>query len=152
MQSIKILSSIIGRIFLSAVFIIAGLNKILNWSGTSEGYLEVLGKWHLATDNAFLERLLDFMAQRSGLFLGLATGLELIGGVLVLVGVFTRVGAVCLITFLIPVTIIYHAFWIMQSPEKDMQVVMFMKNLAILGGLMVVASFGSGFNWKRSED
>ena len=75
MQSIKILSSILGRIFLSAVFIIAGLNKILNWAGTSEGYLEVLAKWHLATDNAFLERLLDVMAQHSGLFLGLATGL-----------------------------------------------------------------------------
>ena len=69
-----------------------------------------------------------------------------------LIGVFTRIGAVALIAFLIPVTIIYHAFWIMQSPEKDLQVVMFMKNLSILGGLMVVASFGSGFNWKRSKD
>lgn len=149
MQIFKILFSIIGRMFLSAIFIIAALNKFLNWAGTREGYLDILGKWHMGTDSAVLERLFDFMARHVDFLLATATGLELIGGVLVLVGIFSRIGALCLIAFLIPVTIVFHPFWILESPERDVQLVMFMKNLAILGGVMLVAAFGSGISFKR---
>lgn len=152
MQLFKILSCIAGRMFLSSIFILAGINKCLNWASSKEGYLEILAKWHLGTDNASAERLFDFMAQQANFFLGFATFLELIGGVLVLLGIFSRFGAYCLIVFLIPVTVIFHPFWILQSPEKELQLIMFMKNLAILGGLMMVAVFGSGISFKKRED
>jgi putative oxidoreductase len=151
MQIFKILFCILGRMFLSAIFIIAALNKLLNWSSAKEGYLEVLAKWHLATDNIVVERIFDLMAQQANFFLVAATALELIGGLLVLVGIFSRLGAYLLIVFLIPVTVIYHAFWILSSSERDIQLVMFMKNIAILGGLMIIAVFGSGITFTKSQ-
>jgi len=151
MQLFKILFCILGRMCLSAIFVIAAANKLFNWSNAREGYLEVFAKWHLRTDNIFFERLFDLMAQQANFFLATATALELIGGLLVLVGVFSRVGAYLLIVFLIPVTVVYHAFWILSSPERDIQLVMFMKNIAILGGLMIIAVFGSGFTFNKSQ-
>jgi putative oxidoreductase len=151
MQIFKILFCILGRMFLSAIFVIAGLNKLINWSTAREGYVEILAKWHLGTNNIFFERLFDLMAQQANFFLATATALELIGGLLVFIGVLSRLGAYLLIVFLIPVTVIYHAFWTLSSPERDIQLVMFMKNVAILGGLMFVAVFGSGITFNKSQ-
>jgi uncharacterized membrane protein YphA (DoxX/SURF4 family) len=152
MQLLKILFCIIGRMLLSSIFIIAGINKCLNFSSAKEGYLEILGKWHMVTDNTFLEKLFNLMAEQANLFLGTATALELVGGGLIFIGIFARIGAWCLIFFLIPVTLVFHPFWILQSPEKDLQLVMFMKNLSILGGMLMVAVFGSGISFKKKED
>lgn len=152
MHMLKILFCVVGRMLLSAIFILASINKFLNWTGTKEGYLEILGRWHLDTENSFFERILDFMAQQANLFLGGAATLELLGGLLVFAGIFSRIGAYCLIAFLVPVTVIYHPFWILQAPERDLQLIMFMKNLAILGGMMMVAVFGSGISFPKKID
>ncbi|MCS7271144.1 MAG: DoxX family protein, partial [Gemmataceae bacterium] len=49
-----------------------------------------------------------------------------------------------LIVFLIPATVIFHNFWAFEGQEQQMQMIMFLKNLAILGGLLLVVGFGAG--------
>jgi putative oxidoreductase len=67
------------------------------------------------------------------------------GGLSVAFGYHTRVGAALLIAFLIPVTLMMHQFWNVPDPMMaNMQRVMFMKNVSILGGLMLLAYFGAG--------
>ncbi len=61
-----------------------------------------------------------------------------------LLGFKARVGAVLLIIFLIPATLIFHNFWAFEGMERQMQMIMFMKNLAILGGLLLVLGLGPG--------
>ena len=73
-----------------------------------------------------------------------ATALELGGGVLLLFGIFTRIGALLLILFLIPTTFIMHAFWNAPDAQQMNETIHFMKNLTILGGLFALMGLGGG--------
>jgi len=54
-----------------------------------------------------------------------------------------KLGAVLLIIFTLPATIIFHNFWTFEGMEQQMQMIMFMKNIAIIGGLLLITDFGS---------
>lgn len=71
--------------------------------------------------------------------------LAIAGGLSVLLGWHARVGAWLLVAFLVPVTLAMHAFWTIPDPMmRMMQQGMFMKNLAMLGGALLIAYFGAG--------
>lgn len=71
--------------------------------------------------------------------------LALAGGLSILLGWRARAGAWLLVAFLVPVTLAMHAFWAMPDPMmRMMHQAMFMKNLALLGGALLVAYFGAG--------
>lgn len=75
----------------------------------------------------------------TGLFLLAAIAVEIGGGLSVLLGYKTRWGAIALAIFLIPATLIFHTNF-----TDQIQTIMFMKNLAILGGLLMIIQYGSG--------
>ncbi|TAH39534.1 MAG: DoxX family protein [Planctomycetota bacterium] len=69
----------------------------------------------------------------------------LIGGLAVLLGIHARLGALMLALFLIPATYLFHDFWNVADPaEAHIQQIMFMKNLAMLGGALLLAYYGAG--------
>ena len=71
--------------------------------------------------------------------------LALLGGFSVLLGYRARVGAWLLVAFLVPVTLYMHNFWSVTDPSiRQIQEIMFMKNLSILGGALFLAYFGAG--------
>jgi putative oxidoreductase len=71
--------------------------------------------------------------------------LSLLGGASVLLGYRVRVGALLLALFLIPVTLAMHAFWSVPDPLlARMQMIMFMKNLSLLGAALMLMYFGAG--------
>jgi putative oxidoreductase len=71
--------------------------------------------------------------------------LAIAGGLSVLVGYQARLGALVLIAFLVPVTVMMHAFWRIDDPVAfNIQRAMFMKNLAMLGAAMIIAYAGAG--------
>jgi putative oxidoreductase len=114
---------LIGRLALGAIFFFSVAGKLTNWSGTvasaaSKGVPELL--------------------------LAGATGLELVGAVLLLAGFKTRWGAAALVLFLIPVTLVFHGFWAVQGAQHQQQLVQFLKNVAIAGGLLVEFVAGPG--------
>ncbi len=111
---------LVGRIFLALIFILAGYGKINGWDGTL-GYMASKG---LPMPEALL---------------ALTILIELGGGLLLLLGFQARWAALALFLFLIPVTLIFHPFW--ADPE---QYNAFMKNLAIMGGMLYIMTFGSG--------
>lgn len=69
---------------------------------------------------------------------------EIVGGALILIGWKTQWAALALFAYTIPVTFIFHAYWSVPVDQALDQQVQFMKNLAILGGLLYVAAHGSG--------
>jgi putative oxidoreductase len=112
-----------GRLLLAAIFLISALGKLANWHGTA------------------------VMAAGKGvpeILLAAATALEILGGLSVLSGFKARWGAVALIVFLVPVTLVFHNFWAVQGAQQQMQQVNFLKNVAICGGLFVVYAVGAG--------
>ncbi len=71
--------------------------------------------------------------------------LAIAGGLSILLGYKARIGAWLLVLFLVPVTLMMHNFWAIADPmAAQLQQVMFMKNLSMLGGALLIAHFGSG--------
>lgn len=71
--------------------------------------------------------------------------LALAGGLSVLIGYHARIGALLLALFLIPVTLMMHAFWnIPDAQMAHLQMIMFMKNVSMLGAALMVLHFGAG--------
>lgn len=74
-----------------------------------------------------------------------AIGLLLIGGVSVVAGSWTRIGAGFLLVYLAAATYYFHDFWQFVDPaQRQLQTIQFMKNLAIAGGLLALMAFGGG--------
>lgn len=71
--------------------------------------------------------------------------LELAGGLSILLGYRAKLGAWALVLFLVPVTLMMHQFWAAPNQEAAaIQLAMFMKNLSLIGGALLITQFGSG--------
>jgi putative oxidoreductase len=116
---------LLGRILLSGIFLMSAVMKATHWSHTEETMVE---KGMVAVP----------------FFLLMAILFELCGGLSVLLGFFARWGALLLILFLIPVTLVFHNFWAYEGKMMENQMQHFMKNLTILGGLTTLAAAGAG--------
>ncbi len=97
----------------------------------------------------FSPALIQYAAQQGVPFAGLLVPLSgliaVAGGLSILLGYHARVGALLLVVFLVPVTLSMHAFWNVTDPMMaQMQMAMFMKNLAMLGAAILVIHFGAG--------
>ena len=114
-----------GRMLLCVLFLFSGIGKILHWSATA-----------------------DMMAAKDmpavPFFLTMATIIEIGGGVALLLGWQTRAAALILFLYLIPVTLVFHHFWDLQGTAQQMQLINFLKNLAIMGGLLELCAMGAG--------
>ena len=110
-----------ARILMSLIFLSSLMGKLANFEGTA-GYMRHAG-----------------MTFATELFLVGAIVLLLLGGLSLLLGYKAKSGAVLLMIFLIPATLIFHTDF-----ADRVQMIMFMKNLAIMGGLLMVIAYGSG--------
>ncbi len=112
-----------ARLGIGAIFLVSALGKLAGWSGTV-AYAGSMGV--------------------PPVLLAGATALELVGAISLLAGWRARLGAAALIVFLVPVTLVFHAFWAAHGPEAQMQTVQFMTNLSIGGDLLAIAAAGPG--------
>jgi putative oxidoreductase len=81
----------------------------------------------------------------AGLLVPLSGVIALMGGLSILVGFQTRLGAWLLVIFLIPVTVLMHNFWSAADPTTfQIEKAMFMKNITMLGGALLISYFGAG--------
>ncbi len=69
---------------------------------------------------------------------------EIAGALSVMLGYRARIGAILLAIFIIVVTPIFHNFWALSGQARFLQRIMFLKNLSILGGLLLIIGSGSG--------
>jgi putative oxidoreductase len=71
--------------------------------------------------------------------------LAIVGGLSILLGYRAKLGAWLIALFLVPVTLMLHKFWGISDPMMaQMQMIMFMKNVSMLGGALLIAQFGAG--------
>lgn len=114
------IAMLVGRVLLSAIFIQAGLSKLMNVAGTI-GYFESLG------------------LPLASLLIWIVILVELVGGLMVLTGLYIRIAASMLALFSIAAALTGHSDW---SDMVHFQA--FMKDMAISGGLLYVAAAGAG--------
>ncbi len=116
-------AALVGRIFLAAIFIVSGVAKLTD-TATTAGYMTAQSIPY---------------AHALAIFAGVC---ELAGGLALVFGALTRLAALGLFLFLIPTTLVFHNFWALDGAEAKMQMVNFMKNLSIMGGLLLLWAQG----------
>lgn len=149
----------LGRGCLSLIFIFSSIHKILSWRDTENAFTQALAYWksmivttaEMPVPPSFLEQVLEFAFAHTSQLLALATVFEFLGGVLLFLGISVRIGSFLLLLFLLPATVIFHHFWDFTGAQKQIEMVNFMKNLSILGGLLFVLAWGKGSCGKKSS-
>lgn len=109
---------LISRVLLSVLFIVAGYGKITGYAGTAA----YMASMHMPS-----------------FFLPLVILLELGGGLAIVFGFLTRFTALFISGFTIIAAIIFH-----NNFSDDMQQLMFMKDMSIAGGFLILGLFGAG--------
>jgi len=117
--------SLIGRIFLAVIFLVSGFGKI----GGFEGLIGQIASKGFPVPEAFAAA---------------TVAIELGAGLMLVFGWKARWAAFLLAVFTAVVTVFFHNFWAMPEAQKAMQQIQFMKNLAVIGGLLMVIAFGPG--------
>ncbi len=118
-------TALAGRLLLALMFILAGISKFGGLEGTA-GYI--------ASKGLPLPGVLAFAV----------AALEVVAGVMLVVGFKARWAALALAVFTIVATVIFHAYWAMPAEQQFVQQLMFMKNLAVAGGLLMIVALGAG--------
>ena len=117
--------ALVGRILVALIFVISGYGKIAGFEGVS-GYIGSKG--------LPLPQLLA----------ALTIVLELGGGILLVLGYKTRWVAALFFLWLIPTTVIFHAFWGLDPKAAQQMQIHFMKNLSIMGAMLLLVAYGPG--------
>ncbi|MFL9590795.1 DoxX family protein [Aeromonas schubertii] len=118
MDKMRDIALLVGRVLLALMFVSAGWSKIGGYAGT-QGYMEAMGV--------------------PGMLLPLVILLELGGGLAILAGMLTRSVSLLLAGFCVLAALLFH-----YQPADQMQMIMFMKNISIAGGFLVLAAAGPG--------
>lgn len=123
---------LLGRILIALIFLKSGVEKIIGFSAVA-GFMAAKGM-----------PAAEFLLVGSIVF-------EIAGGLMVLVGWYARWGALLLIAFIVPATLIFHNFWAVEAAQYVNQVNHFMKNLSMLGALVFILGMGPGPLSLKSE-
>lgn len=109
----------------------------MNWQGTVDALSMTFSNWYMHLEGTVLSAdAHELLVGNAGVLLGIATFLEIVGGLLLLLGLKVRWGALFLLLFLVPVTFIFHAFWYEIGAEMHKELAVFIKNLALIGALL----------------
>ncbi len=142
----------LGRIFLSGIFLLSAIQEMLDWSSTEQYFLMSMTRWMNGFQAGdFLSSVLSNIFPWMPWGLLLAIVFKIVGAVLLVLGCSVRLGATLLILFLIPTTWIVHGFWMLPPADRALEMVMFVKNMSILGGLLIVLSVGKGCSVSKCD-
>jgi putative oxidoreductase len=117
--------ALVGRILLGLIFVLSGFQKLMGFSGVAAA---------IAGKGLPMPEVLAV----------LTVAIELGAGLLIVVGWKARWAAFLLFLFIIPVSLVYHNFWTMEGAQAAMNKIQFMKNVSIMGGMLLAAAFGPG--------
>jgi putative oxidoreductase len=115
---------LLGRFFFALIFLMAGANH-------------------------FNKQTIAFSASQgvplASIAVPLSGVLAIAGGLSILLGYRAKLGAWLIVLFLVPVTLLMHKFWTVTDPMMaQIQMILFMKNVSMLGGALLISHFGAG--------
>ncbi len=115
----------VGRLLLALLFLPAGIGKITGFAGTV-GYITSAGL-PMPTVGAVI-----------------ALTVEIVGGLALITGFGTRIAALVLAVFTLVASVFFHNYWAVPADQQFVQQLLFFKNIAVVGGLLVLAAWGAG--------
>ena len=126
MSALQGVGSLLGRVLLAAIFLgSAAMNHIPNFNGV----VQMMAKEGVPMPTASHV---------------IAIALMLVGGILLVLGYYARFGATLLLVFLILAAYYFHDFWTLDAAAAQEQQIHFMKNVAMMGGMLIIIANGPG--------
>lgn len=117
----------LGRIIIGLFFLAAGAAKLVDPAPVAQ-----------------VARMMDAGVPWPELMFTLAAACETAAGLCFILGLHVRLVSLLLVAFTVFVSILLHAFWTFTGEERGVQMIMFLKNIALSGGLLAFAGFGPG--------
>ena len=130
----------LGRIALVVIFVFSGVQKLTDLAATAamiQSKMVIpasLGDVQAQIENAVGMSIWQVLAI-------IAAVIEIAGGLLIAFNVLTRTMAVVLLIFVAVTTFYFHDFWNMTGPDRANNLTQALKNLSIIGGLLILASW-----------
>lgn len=125
-NTIKEWGPLVGRVMISMIFLMSGMGKVFQFEA-QVGYATSQG------------------VPMASVAIALSALIEIAAVVMIVVGYKARLGAAALFLWMIPVSFMMHAFWTIADPmSMQINMIMFMKNIAMMGAMLMIMSFGSG--------
>jgi putative oxidoreductase len=121
----RALTDPLARILISAIFLYSGITQLMHFDATA----------HMLAEKGIP------LAMVATVILLL---IDLGGAAAIIIGWQTRLAATIQFVYLIPVTFMFHNFWAAPPELHDVQLINFLKNLGIMGGLLLLATRGAG--------
>lgn len=116
---------LISRVALSLIYLWAGYRKVFNWNQTKK-----------------------YMRSRQiigiSILLPIAVTMQIAGSLSLCLGFYARLGAAALVLFTLPSTILMHGFWNFSGEKENGEKIHFLKDIAIVGGLLLFILLGAG--------
>jgi len=116
---------LVARVLLGAIFVQSGFGKLTNLEGFAAG----------------LEKMGVPVPYAAGV---VGACVEFFGGLAVVLGAWTWLAAILVAGFTLVASFLAHRFWDVPPEQRPMQNIQFMKNMAIIGGLLALAAAGAG--------
>ncbi|MBL8416519.1 MAG: DoxX family protein [Propionivibrio sp.] len=124
-DSYKTYVSLVGRLLLALMFIVSGFGKLGNIEGTAA---------FIASGGLPAPTLL-----------AAAVGaLELFGGLALVVGYRVRLAGIALALFTVAASVVFHAYWSAPADQQYVTQLLFMKNISVAGGMLLISALGAG--------
>jgi putative oxidoreductase len=124
-EAINKFGPVVGRFLIALIFLLSGFSKIGGFAATA-----------------------GFMASKglpmAEVLLVITIVIEIGAALMLIVGWQARLGAAALFLWMIPVTLVFHSFWAAPAAQQQIEMAMFLKNLAMMGALLYIMAYGSG--------
>ena len=117
--------ALVGRLLLAMLFLPAGIGKLTGFAGTV-GYIASVG------------------LPMPSMAAAIALIIEIVGSVALITGFGTRIAALILAVFTLVASFFFHAYWAVPADQQLVTQLLFMKNIAVVGGLLTLAAWGAG--------
>ena len=117
--------ALVGRLLLAMLFLPAGIGKLAGFAGTV-GYIASVG------------------LPMPSMAAAIALIIEIGGSVALITGFGTRIAALILAVFTLVASFFFHAYWAVPADQQLVTQLLFMKNIAVVGGLLTLAAWGAG--------
>ena len=122
----KDIIDLVARFCLSAIFIFEAYDSI-SFFGKTKNTMSAYGiEWNQ-----------DFL-------LSCVVTVLIFGAILILIGYYANIGAFLVLLYMIPITFIVYSFWNDPKDVQRIQSIMFMKNISIAGGFLMIVAMGGG--------
>lgn len=124
-QSVQDALALAARLLIVALFLPAGIGKLTGFDGTV-GYIASVGLPLPAVGAA------------------LAVAVEIGASLALLAGLGTRIAALVLAAFTLAASVFFHAYWAAPADQAYVAQLLFFKNIAVVGGLLMLVAYGAG--------